>query len=61
MSNCIKTIGHILQESNSISDLLLDADRYYAHVPHDKKSSLKPETLNEHVLLVQQKLNHTSH
>ena len=55
MSNCIKTIGHILQESNSISDLLLDADRYYAHVPHDKKSSLKPETLNEHVLLVQQK------
>lgn len=57
MFNCIKTIAQILSESKSISEQLINADHYYAHVPHNKLSIQKPETLNEHVLLVQKKFS----
>ena len=55
MPNYIKSIAGIIGESINISDILLNAEYYYAHIPHDKSSLQKPETLNEHVLLVQKK------
>jgi len=64
MFNCNKTIAQILKDSKSIKEILIDAEKYYAHIPHDNLSSQKPETLNEHVLLVQNKftiLSETHH
>ena len=55
MPNYIKSIAEIINESSNINEILLNAEHYYAHVPHDKSSLQKSETLNEHLLLVQKK------
>lgn len=58
MSNYFKTIEELLQPpfTQPISKRLLQAEKYYAHVGHgDNAHRKKPETLEEHVELVQEK------
>lgn len=56
MSNSYDTVSSILKATPAISTFLVDAEMYYAHVS-PKNSSIKktPETLEEHIELVQQK------
>jgi CRISPR-associated endonuclease/helicase Cas3 len=57
MYSSIKSIEQILNETSSISSVLLNAETYYAHVPHDRSELKNPETLNEHVALVLDKFS----
>lgn len=52
MSNSYKTVPDILREAPSLSGYLKNADHYYAHTPRDPSSSSTPETLSEHIELV---------
>jgi CRISPR-associated endonuclease/helicase Cas3 len=56
MFNSYDTVASILKATPAISTFLVDAEKYYAHVS-PKNSSIKktPETLEEHIELVQQK------
>lgn len=56
MFNSYDTVASILKTTPAISTFLIDAEKYYAHVS-PKNSSVKkhPETLEEHIELVQQK------
>lgn len=57
MYNSYRTVAQILKETPSIDTFLIDADKYYAHVsPRDATVKLQPETLQQHVELVQEKL-----
>lgn len=51
MSNSFKTVKQFIEESPKLSDLLINAHSYYAHVSTQKA----PETLSEHISLVQEK------
>ncbi|MBK7873829.1 MAG: CRISPR-associated endonuclease Cas3'' [Saprospiraceae bacterium] len=51
MFNSYKPINQILQETPRISGFLQNAEKYYAHT----KPGIKPETLEEHIELVQKK------
>lgn len=54
MLNYIKSIADILKEPDGLSTLI-DAEKYYAHIPHNKWSKQQPETLGQHMQLVEQK------
>lgn len=51
MSNYYKTVASLLQQTQSVNDFLIDAQKYYAHISHHKS----PETLAQHLDLVQSK------
>ena len=56
MSNCYKTVTAILKATQPINEFLIDAEKYYAHVsPKNTPKPKKPETLQEHIELVQKK------
>lgn len=56
MSNYYSTVAEILDNTEAINTFLLDAEKYYAHVsPKNTALPLKPETLQEHIELVQKK------
>lgn len=50
MCNSFKSVREIINELPALSDYLLDADSYYAHLPN--KEFQRKETLEEHVRLV---------
>lgn len=57
MYNSYDTIAEILKATPSIGTFLIDSDKYYAHVsPKNIAVKLPPETLQQHVELVQEKL-----
>ncbi len=51
MYSYFKTCSQLLSDTKSIGNFLIDAHKYYAHTSRHKK----PETLEEHVELVQKK------
>lgn len=56
MSNSYKTVADILKATLPINDFLIDSDTYYAHIsPKNAVNPLPPETLQEHIELVQKK------
>lgn len=56
MSNSYSSVAAILKATLPINSFLLDAEKYYAHVsPKNMPVQLKPETLQEHIELVQKK------
>ncbi|MCC5943859.1 MAG: CRISPR-associated helicase Cas3' [Bernardetiaceae bacterium] len=56
MSNSYKSVASIIKDTDSISSFLKNAESYYAHIaPAQLKEKLKPETLAEHIELVQKK------
>ena len=55
MFSYIKPISQILLETKPVSEMLIDAELYFAHIPYDKTNLRNPEILNEHILLVQEK------
>ncbi|GAB2770147.1 CRISPR-associated helicase/endonuclease Cas3 [Rhabdobacter roseus] len=56
MSNSYKTVADILKATPPINDFLIDSDIYYAHIsPKNAVNPLPPETLQEHIELVQKK------
>lgn len=55
MSSYIKTVKQLMEESLPLNRLLKDADTYYAHISPHKNDNKAPETLNEHITLVQDK------
>lgn len=52
MCNYYKPIKHIVVDSKSIKNYLLDAQNYYAHTPNLNKHNSKPELLDAHTELV---------
>lgn len=57
MSNFYKTVSDILKATPPLYTFLKDSERYYAHVsPRNSVNLKKPETLQEHIELVQQNL-----
>lgn len=52
MHNSFDSIAAILQTLPRIESVLVNADQYWAHRPHDSTSLQRPETLPEHVHLV---------
>lgn len=52
MHNSFDSIAAILQALPRIESVLINADQYWAHRPHDSTSRQRPETLPEHVHLV---------
>ena len=52
MSSYYKTVESILNETLSINHFLIDANKYLAHTP-PKSGTQKPESLSEHIELVQ--------
>lgn len=56
MSNSYNTVAAILQATRPINDFLIDADKYYAHIsPKNSPIKKAPETLQQHIELVQDK------
>jgi CRISPR-associated endonuclease/helicase Cas3 len=56
MSNSYSTVVAILKATQPISDFLIDAEKYYAHVSPKNSVVIKtPETLQQHIELVQEK------
>lgn len=56
MCNSYNSVATILKATPSIDTFLLDAEKYYAHVsPKNSSSIKKPETLQQHIELVQKK------
>lgn len=56
MYNSYDDIASILKTTPSVGTFLIDADRYYAHIsPQNLAVPLQPETLQEHIELVQEK------
>ncbi|MEZ4912100.1 MAG: CRISPR-associated helicase Cas3' [Saprospiraceae bacterium] len=56
MSNYCRSVEEILNDTKSISDFLLNAETYYAHIsPKNASTYLSPETLQQHTDLVQKK------
>lgn len=56
MCNSYDSVATILRATPSIDTFLLDAEKYYAHVSPKNSSILKkPETLQQHIELVQKK------
>ncbi|MDD4697949.1 MAG: CRISPR-associated helicase Cas3' [Fermentimonas sp.] len=52
MSNSFKKIDNIIKEVNNINEYLIDAQKYYAHIPAWSSINSKPELLHEHIGLV---------
>jgi len=52
MSNSFKKIYNIIKEVNNIKEYLVDAQKYYAHIPAWNSNNSKPELLDEHIGLV---------
>lgn len=57
MYNCFKTLKELINEQDSVDKILKNASQYFAHIPYgytaESRSGGKlPETLNEHVSLV---------
>ncbi|QKZ14677.1 CRISPR-associated helicase Cas3' [Spirosoma sp. KUDC1026] len=52
MSSSFDSVALIFQRLPRIESLLVNADQYWAHRPHNATSDQKPETLPEHVHLV---------
>lgn len=56
MSNSIKSVKAILNDTAPVSTFLSDADKYYAHIsPKNLGNPKNPETLEAHIELVQEK------
>ncbi len=56
MSNSYKTVASILKATQPINEFLVDAEKYYAHVsPKNSVQQKEPETLQQHIELVQKK------
>jgi len=56
MSNYCKSVTEILKDTKPINDFLLNAETYYAHIsPKNVSTILPPETLQQHIDLVQKK------
>ncbi|HAK80758.1 MAG TPA: hypothetical protein DCM71_28590 [Runella sp.] len=56
MYNSYETVEAILKATPSVGIFLIDADKYYAHIsPKHVSNPLPPETLQEHIELVQSK------
>lgn len=56
MYNSYETVASILKTIPSIDTFLIDAEKYFAHVsPKNSAKQRRPETLKEHIELVQQK------
>lgn len=58
MSSSFRSLSEILAYSLDLSENLIDADRYWAHTPRQTGAKKMPETLTEHVNLVNQYLAH---
>jgi CRISPR-associated endonuclease/helicase Cas3 len=57
MFNCYNSVEKILKDTTPINEFLIDADKYYAHISPKSANTIKnPETLQEHIELVQDKL-----
>ncbi len=52
MYSSYKTTEEIVAEIRSINEILVDAQKYYAHTPAFDSVNQKPELLEEHVVLV---------
>lgn len=56
MSNSYNTVASILKATQPINEFLVDAEKYYAHVsPKYSAKPKEPETLQQHIELVQKK------
>ncbi len=56
MSNSYDTVAAILKATQPINEFLVDAEKYYAHVsPKNSAKPKEPETLQQHIELVQKK------
>lgn len=56
MSNSYNTVEAILKATQPINEFLIDAEKYYAHVsPKNSAKPKTPETLQQHIELVQKK------
>jgi CRISPR-associated endonuclease/helicase Cas3 len=56
MSNSYNTVAAILKATQPINEFLIDAEKYYAHVSPKNSTIIKtPETLQQHIELVQEK------
>jgi len=56
MSNSYNTVAAILKATQPINGFLVDAEKYYAHVsPKNSAKPKEPETLQQHIELVQKK------
>lgn len=56
MSNSYKSVEQIVSETPSINTFLINANQYYAHItPKNIIPALEPETLAQHIDLVQKK------
>lgn len=56
MSNSYKSVEQIVSETLSINTFLINANQYYAHItPKNTVPTLEPETLAQHIDLVQKK------
>lgn len=56
MSNSYNSVANILKATQPINEFLIDAEKYYAHVsPKNSVQQKEPETLQQHVELVQKK------
>lgn len=56
MYSSYDTVAQILKTTESISTYLIDSNKYYAHVsPKNVTDKLPPETLQQHIELVQRK------
>lgn len=56
MSNLYNSISYILRITTPIDKILINADKYYAHIPPKHSSQgLQPETLKQHIELVLEK------
>lgn len=57
MYSFYKTVNDFVKDTPSIHTFLKDAQHYYAHIsPNNMRERLAPETLEEHIELVQKKL-----
>ncbi|WP_160711336.1 CRISPR-associated helicase Cas3' [Chitinophaga solisilvae] len=52
MSSCFKTVSELINELPALGTYLVNAARYHAHRPPSGNSRMEPETLEEHVHLV---------
>lgn len=56
MYNSYNTVASILKATQPINEFLVDAEKYYAHVsPKNSAKPKEPETLQQHIELVQKK------
>ncbi len=56
MFNSYDTVAQILKATPALNTILLESELYYAHVsPKNSKKQLTPETLQQHIELVQHK------